>query len=106
MSNWSYNVIKTRFVDVTGLTNDLLHVYCGVSIQLAICVALGLRLRSATPLYFVCVFEMFNEIFDILAAHGSIDSEFVNEVMRDFGNTVAIPTILFLVARFSRLFNE
>ena len=72
----------------TGLDRDSLHIYAGVGVQLAVAVILRRSLASPIPWFFaVCVApNAAQQVFD--------------EAVRDIWNTLLLPSVLLLIARF------
>lgn len=90
-----YGNTKAYAAELTGASQELLHVHAGLLIFVAAALALRKRVGSPVPLVLVAVFGLANEIADHLT--GRPQPAF--EPIADFANTVFWPAILFLVAR-------
>lgn len=90
-----YGNSKAYAGDLTGASEELLHVHAGLLIFVAAALVLRKRVGSAVPLVLVVAFAVLNEIADALS--GGPQPAF--EPVADFANTVFWPAILFLLAR-------
>lgn len=94
--------LKDAAVDALGLSRDALHIYVGLLVFLGVALLLRKPLRSWTPWLAAVGVAALGEVVDARddgrwQAGGSL---------HDFLNTVAWPTILLLLARFTRLFGD
>ncbi|MDE2341538.1 MAG: hypothetical protein KGL21_10820 [Alphaproteobacteria bacterium] len=85
------------------MPHPVLHIYLGLLIQFGICVLLRKRISHPMPLYFVYFAELYNEIHDTLHGAGEINRAFAWGYMLDYLHTIIIPTILFLLARYTSI---
>jgi hypothetical protein len=83
----------------TGLHRDALHVYAAVLIQLAVAALARRSLAALLPWLVVLLFQLANELLDFWAEGGPILAWRVEEAARDSVNTMALPTLLLIVAR-------
>ncbi len=94
--------IKFWLAEFTGLDRDSLHIYAALLIQLS--VALVIRRSVAHPLPWLAVLlaALVNEFSDYInvAPVDSFIEPFMRELFSDIANTMALPTILLIVARF------
>lgn len=92
---------KNYLSEVTDLSQDALHVYVAVLIQLAS--ALVLRKSLAHPLPWLCLLGslLLNEAVDLQATGRPIEEWQVLGGVRDLWNTMVLPTALMLLARFA-----
>lgn len=95
----------TQFKDylsqVTELHQDALHIYAAVLVQFA--AAALLRRPVAHPLPWLCVLAILaaNEAMDLAQPGRPIESWQVVGGLRDLLNTMALPTLLLLIARYA-----
>ena len=84
----------------TGLAQDALHVYAAVLIQLTVAAVSRRGLRSPLPWLAVLALALVNEWSDITEDHLFEDWE-REAALHDLWNTMVMPTVLLLVARFA-----
>ncbi len=99
----SYEAAKDWLVALTGLHRDAWHLYFALVIQLGAAQLFQRRLASPFPLLVVFAFELFNECLDYRLYHlpGADPLKgLLQDTIRDAINTIAPPTLLFLLARF------
>ena len=98
------NEMKIWLVDWTGLAKDALHIYVAVGVFLAGCVIFGWKAWQLRPLLLVLAVAIAGEIADTafnLKYEGYI---FLRSSIHDIWNTMLVPCIIFLFARFSVVF--
>jgi hypothetical protein len=99
----SYFGLKLWLVTATGLDMDGLHVHAGIIVQLVAALILRRSLRSPLPWLVVLVVALANEAYDLHydpwpeAQH----TRQIAESAKDVWNTLAMPTLLLLLARFA-----
>lgn len=93
-----YSEYKQWLGEVTGATEDLLHVHFGLLIFVVVAVVFRQRMHSYWPVSLVWGFALSNELVDYFAPLWRIDTSAL-----DVLNTVFWPTVLFLVARRRRI---
>jgi hypothetical protein len=97
-----YFGFKLGLVTATGLNMDALHVYAGIIVQLLAALILRRSVRSPLPWLVVLVAVLANEAYDLHydpwpeAQHAWQ----IAESVKDVWNTLAMPTLLLLLARF------
>ena len=96
--NWYQ--IKTFIEHAIGFSHDALHVIVGVVIQLGIAALFRRSLRSVWPWLIVLALELGNEWVDLAIERWPVPAEQYGEGMKDILLTMALPTLLLLVARF------
>lgn len=101
MSFWQS--AKIALVEATNLSKDALHIYVGLGIMLLAVILLRKSLRDWQPLAAVLLAALAGEIWDVVDtfAHGGTPSWDAN--WKDIWNTMFWPTVLFCLARFTRL---
>lgn len=94
--------IKIWLISTTGLDRDALHIYCALVIQLFCALFFRRRLGSIWPWIAVLIIATINEYLDYQRVGTSEASIllFQAEAYRDMWNTMLLPTILTLIARF------
>jgi hypothetical protein len=85
----------------SGLNMDALHVYAGLFLQLGAALILRRSLRSPWPWLLVLAAELGNELYDYGYEIWPDRSIQLAEGVRDMWNTMALPTLLLLLARFA-----
>jgi len=90
-----YVDLKRALSQISGASEDLLHVHAGLLIFALAALILKRRLRSPLPLALVALFAGANELIDWYSGAPS----YPYEPLFDFLNTIIWPTIIFLVAR-------
>jgi hypothetical protein len=84
----------------SGLNMDALHVHAGMALQLLAALVLRRSLRSPLPWLVVLVADLANEKNDLRFEIWPDRSIQVAEGVRDLWNTMLIPTVLLLLARY------
>lgn len=84
----------------SGLDMDSLHVHVGVLAQVAVALILRLRLSSLLPWMAVAVAVLANEYYDFEYEVWPTREEQFLESVKDVWNTMLLPTVLLLLARF------
>lgn len=93
--------LKHWLSDVTGLDNDALHIYAALFIQLGVAVLFRRSLASFGPWLAVLAALLVNEWLDIYLPEGPIEQWQIDGGIQDLWNTMLLPTILLLLARFA-----
>jgi hypothetical protein len=98
--------IKLLVVSVTGLSRDALHTYTGLTTLFLAALILRKPLKSMIPWLIVLAVGATGEIIDmyddmILRGYWKVNSS-----MHDMLNTLFWPTVILLLARFTRLFSH
>ena len=90
-----------------GFHNDALHVFAGAAIQIAAAFILRRTLADLLPVGAVVILELGNEANDLLAAIWPIPAMQLGEAIKDMFLTVALPMVLFCLARwYPRLLSD
>jgi hypothetical protein len=86
----------------TGLDRDSLHIYAGVAVQLAVAVLFRRSLASLIPWMFVAAVAVANEYYDYSFVPEALlgNQKYYDEAIRDIWNTLLLPSVLLLIARF------
>lgn len=86
----------------TGLDRDSLHIYAGVGVQLVAALIFRRSLASPLPWVFVILAALANEYYDYNMIPDPLNggSVYFDEAVRDFWNTLLLPSLFLVVARF------
>jgi hypothetical protein len=84
----------------SGLDMDALHVHAGVLLQILAALLLRRPLSSPLPWLFVLAAILANEVYDYRYEVWPQRSEQVAEAVRDVWNTMLVPTLILIVARY------
>lgn len=92
---------KNYLSQVTHLQQDALHIYAAVLIQFAVAIVLRRSLASTIPWLCMIALLLINELFDLSEPGKPIELWQVLGGVHDIWNTIALPTVLLLAARFA-----
>jgi hypothetical protein len=94
---------KLVLVEATSLGKDALHIYVGLAVMLAVVIAFKKPLSDWRPILAVALASVAGELWDIIDtfSHGGRPRWSGNS--KDIWNTLFWPTVLFLLARFTRV---
>jgi hypothetical protein len=94
---------KLILVEATNLSKDALHIYVGLGVMLLVVILFKKSLSDWRPLAAVAVASVAGEVWDLIDTfnHGTEPSWNAN--WKDIWNTMFWPTILFGLARFTRV---
>jgi hypothetical protein len=94
--------VKDWLEHAVGLDMDALHVHAGVMLQLAAAIVLRRPLRSPWPWLVVLGAECANEIYDYTYEvwPGAERQIQLAEGIRDLWNTMVIPSLILILARY------
>ena len=99
----SFHALKQIVIEATGLARDTLHLHVGMALMLTIALLFRRSLGSLWPWLAVVLFAILGEYLDrsdALAGGGSWNR---TESLKDFLNTIFWPTMLLVLARFTKL---
>jgi cell shape-determining protein MreD len=99
MMSFDWNAFKNELALVT-VEKDALHVYAALIVQIAAALALRRRLSDWAPWLAVVFVELLNETIDI-ALMVQIRHEHVAAGVHDLVNTMILPSMLLLTARYA-----
>jgi hypothetical protein len=100
------NAIKNFIVDFSGLAKDALHVYVALAVFLGACLIFGWRASHWKPLLLVLAVVVLGEIIDIRDTIIIERRVFLGGNWHDIWNTMLAPSLLFLTARFTPIFEK
>ena len=92
--------MKLALVEFTGLDMDALHVHAGVLVQLTIALLARRSLASPSPWLAILSAELANEWWDLHYETWPDRDQQYGESLKDLWNTMLLPTIMFLGARY------
>lgn len=96
---------KVALSTAVGVSQDALHIFTGVGIQILVALVFRLRLSSLIPWAVVLGLELANEYSDLHIDSWPDRAVQYGESLKDLAVTMAIPTLLMLLVRFvPRLF--
>jgi hypothetical protein len=94
---------KLVLMDVTNLAKDALHIYVGMAVMLVVAIAFKRSLSDWRPLAAVALASVAGEIWDVIDTFSHGGRPRWNANWKDIWNTMFWPTILFGLARFTRV---
>ena len=106
MQNSDIQNAKNSIVDFTGLSKDTLHVYVGLAVFLLAALLFRRRLRSLVPWLAVLLVACAGELLDLQDDLIHVGHWQWRASLHDIVNTLFWPTLLLLLARFSRLLGD
>jgi diacylglycerol kinase len=92
--------VKLFLEHASGLSMDALHVLAGVVLLFASALLLRTAVNRPLPLLIVLVVEMINEASDLRAERWPEFGMQLGEAAKDMMLTMAVPVLIFLVARY------
>jgi len=94
---------KLFLVEATDLSKDALHIYVGLGVMLLVVILFRKSLADWRPLAAVALAAVAGEVWDVIDtwSHGGTPHWSLNG--KDVWNTLFWPTILFGLARFTRI---
>ncbi|MFT3906611.1 MAG: hypothetical protein QM718_09935 [Steroidobacteraceae bacterium] len=104
MSTSAVQSAKLTVMAFTGLSKDALHVYVGLSVFLLTALFVKGSLRSPLPWLLAALVACAGEVADMIDDIHVFGHWRWRASLHDVLNTLAWPTVLFLLARFTRLF--
>lgn len=97
---------KVALVHWLGLPKDALHIYVGLAIFLLAAALLRRPLASRVPIAAVVAAALAGEAWDLIETHAAGARIHWDRNWHDIWNTCFWPTVLFLLARYTRLFSR
>jgi hypothetical protein len=94
---------KLVLMELTNLGKDALHIYVGMGVMLVVAIGFKRSLSDWRPLAAVALASVAGEIWDVIDtfSHGGRPRWDAN--WKDIWNTMFWPTVLFGLARFTRV---
>lgn len=91
--------LKDAVEQATGLSESAIHILAGVLLQLAFATVLRRSLRDPLPWGLLLLLELVNEGLDLTEDWPGEVGRQIGESLGDVAATMALPTILMLIAR-------
>lgn len=95
-----WHALKQWLETTSGLDMDALHVHAGILGQIGVALTLRKSLRSPLPWLAVLVAIIGNEVYDLHYEVWPTRDAQIAESAKDVWNTMLMPTLLMLLARF------
>lgn len=102
METSAFQAFKLAVVTATGLSKDALHVYVGLIVWLASAAVVRRPVRSLLPLGVVLAVAVLGEAWDANGDIATLRHWRIGDSVHDVVNTVFWPTVLWLLARFTK----
>ena len=103
VTNWfpdfNWGGMKLVFSEIAGVSQDALHVLLGFFSFLLAAAVMRRPAASSLPWFVVLVAELLNEAVDLASGTADYVSPMWPGSVKDVLTTMAVPTILFLIAR-------
>jgi hypothetical protein len=99
----SFQSAKLILVEATSLGKDALHIYVGLTVMLLVVILFKKSLADWRPLAAVAVASIAGELWDVIDTFSHGRTPRWNANWKDIWNTMFWPTILFGLARFTRV---
>ena len=91
--------LKTLVEHAISFSDNALHIFAGVLVQIAVAALLRRSLASWWPWVAALALELGNEWVDLAIERWPVPAEQYGEGIRDIILTMAMPTLLLLIAR-------
>ena len=95
---------KLLLVDISHLAKDALHIYVALLVFFGSCLQFRWKASQIKPLLLVLVAALAGEAWDLRDQIVYGDPFEPDGHLKDVINTLAVPTIVFLLARYSAVF--
>ena len=102
----TFQQAKIAIVDFTALERDALHIYVGLAVFLACCLIFKWRGQDFRPWLVALAIASLGEALDLRDAITYAKPIIASESVKDFLNTISMPTIILLVSRFTGIFQH
>lgn len=99
----AYQSAKLMLMDATGLAKDALHIYAGLAVMLLAAALLRRGLGDWRPLAAVFLAALAGETWDLIDTLAIDRQPRWRGIWKDIWNTLFWPTMLFLLARHTRV---
>ena len=94
---------KLFLMDATNLSKDALHVYTGLGVMFLVVILFRKSLKDWRPLAAVAFAAVAGELWDLIDTYSHGGTPRWSGNWKDVWNTLFWPTILFGLARFTRI---
>jgi hypothetical protein len=97
---------KLWVMDLVDLPKDALHIYVGLFVFLAVAVIFRRPIAGRVPILAVLAVAFAGELWDVIDTINAHERIYWWRNWHDVWNTMFWPAILFLLARYTRLFRR
>lgn len=97
---------KLFLIEYTHLAKDALHIYVALAILLGACLVFGWKVRQWRPWLLVLAAALAGEVWDWYENDALGRSADYDGHWKDLWNTMLVPTILLLAARYTPIFEK
>ena len=94
---------KIMLSEVTNLGKDALHIYVGLGVMLLVAIAFKKSLGDWRPIAAVALASVAGEIWDVIDTYSHGRTPRFDANWKDVWNTMFWPTMLFALARFTKV---
>lgn len=95
---------KFYLVEHLHLARDALHIYVALIVLFGSCALFGWKVHQWRPWLLVLLAAFVGEVLDIQGMPGPFESAIGRENVKDILNTMAVPTLLLIAARYTNVF--
>ena len=97
---------KVWLVDTLHLERDALHIYVALLVFFGACLLFRWKASQWKPWLCVLAVALVGEVWDLADSIGRSEPLAFDHSLKDLGNTLLIPTLLVLLARYSKVFGK
>jgi hypothetical protein len=94
---------KIMLSEVTNLGKDALHIYVGLGVMLLVAISFKKSLGDWRPIAAVALASVAGEIWDVIDTYSHGRTPRFDANWKDVWNTMFWPTMLFALARFTKV---
>jgi hypothetical protein len=98
-----FQSVKIMLSEATNLGKDALHIYVGLGVMLLVVILFKKSFADWRPLAAVAFAALAGEIWDVIDTYSHGGTPKFNANWKDVWNTMFWPTVLFLLARFTKV---
>ncbi len=102
----TFTQLKLWLVENTSLAKDALHIYVAIGVYLGSCLLLRWRASSWKPWVLVLAITLLGELWDAQTTQRIGRQPIPEAHWKDIWNTMMVPTILLIMARFTSVFER
>lgn len=95
---------KFYLVEHLHLARDALHIYVALIVLFGSCALFRWKVHQWRPWLLVLLAAFVGEVLDIRGMPGPFESAIGRENVKDILNTMAVPTLLLIAARYTNVF--
>lgn len=98
-----YQSVKIMLSEATNLGKDALHIYVGLGVMLLVAIAFKKSLADWRPIAAVALASVAGEIWDVIDTYSHGRTPRFDANWKDVWNTMFWPSVLFVLARFTKV---